>query len=118
MALRATHSGIRDALKPVLALIRMYPSRFIAVAVVVFLLNFAENAAGFFGPKYFQDEHGWTPGQFAMMGFFGGFLGIFGSAYAGRLSDRYGRRPIAIILFASSRLLEYSPMPLIVSTRA
>jgi len=81
----------------VIALIRMYPGRFAAIASVIFLLNFAENAAGFFAPKYFQDAHGWTPGQFALMGFFGGFLGIFGSAFAGRLSDRRGRKPVAVL---------------------
>ncbi len=79
----------------------MYPKRLITIAGVIFLLNFAENAAGFFGPKYFQDEHGWTPSQFAGLGFFGGFLGIFGSTIAGRWSDRHGRRRIAIIFLAA-----------------
>lgn len=88
---------LAGGLRPVIALIRMYPGRFAAIASVIFLLNFAENAAGFFAPKYFQDAHGWTPGQFALMGFFGGFLGIFGSAFAGRLSDRRGRKPVAVL---------------------
>jgi len=92
---------LAGTLRPVVDLIRMYPKRFIAIASVIFLLNFAENSAGFFGPKYFQDEHGWTPGQFAVLGFFGGFLGIFGSTIAGRWSDRFGRRRIAILFLAA-----------------
>jgi MFS family permease len=91
-----TRATLRSAGQPVAALLRMYPGRFAALAAVVFLLNFAENAAGFFGPKYFQEEHGWSPARFAALGFFGGALGIFGSAFAGRLSDRRGRRRIAI----------------------
>ena len=100
-AQQLTGSALANALRPVAALIRMYPRRLIAIAGVIFLLNFAENAAGFFGPKYFQDEHGWTPGQFAVLGFFGGFLGIFGSTIAGRWSDRHGRRRIAIIFLVA-----------------
>lgn len=102
-ALRVTReatSTLGAAIRPVLDLIRMYPGRFVAIGVVIFLLNFAENAAGFFGPKYFQDKHGWSPAQFAMLGFFGGSIGIFGSAFAGRLSDRRGRRLVAIAFLA------------------
>jgi hypothetical protein len=42
-------------------LLRVYPWRFMAVGSVVLLLNFSENAAGFFAPKYFQEVHGWSP---------------------------------------------------------
>ena len=86
-----------ETLGPMRSLIRDYPGRLIAIASVVFLLAFAENAAGFFAPKYFQEQHGWSPGQFGAMGFFGGFIGIFGSAFAGRISDTHGRRIVAIV---------------------
>ena len=95
-ASRSSSTHFANALRPVIDLARMYPVRFVAVGFVVFLLNFAENAAGFFGPKYMQDAHGWLPWQYSILGFFGGFLGIFGSAFAGRMSDRRGRRPVAI----------------------
>ena len=85
-----------SALLPLVQLMRAYPGRLAAIGAVIFLLNFSENAAGFFGPKYFQEAHGWTPREFATLGFFGGFLGIFGSTFAGRLSDRHGRRRIAM----------------------
>ena len=95
---------LSGALLPLVQLIRMYPARFMAIGSVVFLLTFAENSAGFFGAKYFQEQHGWSPAQFAIMGFFGGFLGIFGSAIAGRLSDRHGRRYIAIVFLLAHPL--------------
>jgi MFS family permease len=74
----------------------MYPARFVGIGTVVFLVYFAENAAGFFFPKYLQDAHGWAPWHVSVMTFFGGFLAIFGSAYAGRLSDRHGRRRVGV----------------------
>ncbi len=97
--------ALGGVVRPLLALIRMYPGRLLAVAGVMFLLNLADNASGFFGPKYFQEQHGWTPAQFALMGVFGGFLGIFGSAFAGRLSDRRGRRLVAVCFLLAHPLL-------------
>jgi MFS family permease len=84
----------------VLELISSYPGRLFGVSAVVALLAFAENAGGFFVAKYLQEAHGWAPWQYSVLGFFGGFVGIFGSAYAGRLSDRWGRRRVGILFLA------------------
>ncbi len=86
---------MEDLLRPIISLVRMYPGRFLALGSVIFLLNFSLNASGFFTPKYLQEAHGWAPWHYAALGYFGGFIGIFGSAYAGRLSDRRGRRKVA-----------------------
>jgi putative MFS transporter len=88
------------SLKPVMELVTAFPKRLIGIASVVALLAFAENAGGFFVAKYLQEAHGWAPWQYSVLGFFGGFIGIFGSAYAGRLSDRLGRRRVGIIFLA------------------
>lgn len=98
---RAGPFGLGAALRPMLDLVRVYPARFIGVAAVIFLLNFAENPAGFFQAKFIQDEHGWTPGMFSLLGLTGGFVGITGSTFAGRLSDRFGRRRVAIVFLAT-----------------
>lgn len=104
-ALAPSGRAVAEILRPVVNLARMYPGRLVAIGVVIFLLNFSENAAGFFGPKYLQEEHGWAPWQYSLMGVAGGFIGIFGGAFAGRLSDRYGRRRIAAIFLVANPLL-------------
>jgi predicted MFS family arabinose efflux permease len=56
----------------------------------------AEAAAGFFGPKYLQDIHGWTPSAVGFMTVFAGAFAIVGNTFAGWLSDRVGRRQVTI----------------------
>ncbi|MBW2091530.1 MAG: MFS transporter, partial [Deltaproteobacteria bacterium] len=93
--------SFRSVFQPLTGLIRMYPGRFIAIGAVILLVNFAVSAPSFFGPKYLQEAHGWAPWHVSVLGYFGGFIGIFGSALAGRLSDRLGRKRVAIFfLFA------------------
>ncbi len=108
----AAHAATRRAdsvrtgtIQPIIDLVRMYPGRFLMIASVVFLLNFAENSAGFFSAKYLQEEHGWQPWNYALLGLTGGFVGIFGATFAGRLSDLYGRRWVAIVFLTAQPLL-------------
>ena len=84
------------ALRPMIDLVRMYPARMAAICSVVFVLALAESAAGFFGPKFLQDSHGFNPGGVALLTFFGGAFAIVGNTVAGWLSDRFGRRRIAV----------------------
>jgi len=105
-ATRNSTSTLAAAFRPIADLARMYPGRLVAVGAVVFLLNFSENAAGFFGPKYLQEVHGWLPWHYSLLGVMGGFVGIFGGTFAGRLSDKMGRRPVAAaFLFAHTVLV-------------
>ena len=94
----------RGWLRPVVDLVRMYPGRILAIGAVIFLLNFAENSAGFFGPKYLQEAHGWEPWNYSLLGIAGGFIGIMGGPFAGRLSDRYGRKRVVSVFLASQPL--------------
>lgn len=82
--------------RPVINLLRLYPRRFVMMAGVVFIVAVAEAAANFFGPKYLQDAHGWTPGTVGMLTFFGGAFAIVGNTFAGWLSDRIGRKRVSI----------------------
>jgi MFS family permease len=112
-ALRAT-----PALAPFAALVRSYPRRLLALAGAVLLIGVATAPASFFAPKYLQDVHGWSPGWVAALNFGGGFFAIIGNPVAGRLSDRYGRRPITAIfavLAALSAIAFYASAGLVLA---
>ena len=94
---RAAALAPTPALAPIVALARAYPGRFAAVAAVAFVFSAGGAAADFMGPKYLQDAHGWSPARVAVLYVLGGALAIAGSAYAGRLSDRIGRRPVTVV---------------------
>ncbi|HTO55619.1 MAG TPA: MFS transporter [Myxococcota bacterium] len=91
---------------PMLALVRAYPRRFLMTAATLVFMGTAYAAADFFGPKYLQQAHGWTPGEVSLMYLTAGGLAILGAPLLGRLGDRIGRRPVAVaastglILFA------------------
>lgn len=84
------------ALAPAVNLVRGYPGRFAAMAVVTFFFAVGRAAPDFLGPKYLQDAHGWDPGNVAMVYIAGGALGIMGATFAGWLGDRSGRRPATV----------------------
>jgi MFS family permease len=85
-------------IEPAIGLVTQYPVRFFGVFAVAFVLALSGYASSFFLPKYLQDAHGWAPWHYSLLGFTGGFIALFGSAWSGRLSDRHGRR-VAIALF-------------------
>jgi putative MFS transporter len=104
-AARGAAPSLREALRPVADLVRVYPGRAAALGAVAFLLAFAERAAGFFAAKYVQEAHGWAPGHYALLGFIGGFAAIFANTIAGRASDRFGRRRLAVWFLALNPVL-------------
>jgi MFS family permease len=97
----AAHQATRDPatspLRPLAALVRRYPGRLGAVAAAVFILELAAAPAGFFGPKYLQDVHGWSPAAIGLLTVAGGALAIVGNTVAGWGSDRWGRRRVALV---------------------
>jgi putative MFS transporter len=94
---QATRGPATSALRPLRDLVRMYPGRLCAVAATVFILELAEAPAGFFGPKYLQDVHAWTPAAIGLLTMAGGALAIVGNVVAGWGSDRWGRRRVALV---------------------
>jgi len=84
------------ALQPLRHLLHMYPGRMTILSAVVFILAVTEAAAGFFGPKYLQEMHGWTPSGVGLLTVFGGAFAIVGNTFAGWLSDRVGRKYVTV----------------------
>ncbi len=101
----------RNALEPLAAVFRAYPTRLTIVFVVWLLYAMGAAPGGILVPKYLQEVHGWSPAAVSSLFVFGGLIGIVGNVVAGRTSDRLGRRTIGVaFMFAGAafELLLYS----------
>jgi putative MFS transporter len=86
------------SIRPLFDMLRESPARAAGIACAGFLPSIGLVGAFQFTGYFTQTVHGWTPGQYASMVFFGGALGIAGNVVAGHLSDRFGRRVVGITL--------------------
>jgi MFS family permease len=91
--------------EPLAQLYSAYPRRLVMMLSIAFLGSMGGNAAGFLFPKFLQEAHHWSPGNVSSLFLFGGALGIMGSIFAGRLSDRYGRRVMGAAFLFMAPLL-------------
>jgi MFS family permease len=89
------------SLAPLLGLMREFPGRALGIGMAGFLPAVGLVGAFQFTGYFSQTVHGWSPGQYAAMVFFGGALGVAGNIIAGRLADRFGRRAVGIVLLGS-----------------
>jgi MFS family permease len=86
-------SSVLDLLKDMM---RQYPRRIVTVIVTASAFGFAISPATLLAQKYMQDAYHYTPSQVSMVLIPGGLFGLGLTIVAGRLSDRLGRRPMAI----------------------
>ncbi|HVN63986.1 MAG TPA: MFS transporter, partial [Candidatus Binataceae bacterium] len=91
--------------QPIVHLFRAYPGRLMLMISVGFLASLGANAAGQFFPKFLQEAHGYSPSNVSMLFFFAGALGIMGHIFAGRMSDRFGRRAMGALFLILSPFL-------------
>ncbi|HUO04915.1 MAG TPA: MFS transporter [Candidatus Binataceae bacterium] len=91
--------------EPMVHLLRTYPRRIMLMVWVAFLASMGANSAGEFFPKFLQEAHGYKPFNVTLLFFFGGAIGIMGSIFSGRISDRFGRRPVGAFFLAAAPLL-------------
>ncbi|HWU56759.1 MAG TPA: MFS transporter [Rhizomicrobium sp.] len=96
---RLQAGAILDLLKDI---VRQYPARIITVIVAASAFGFAISPATFLAQKYLQDVYHYSPPQVSLVLIPGGLIGLGLAIAAGRLSDRLGRKPLAIAAAALS----------------
>jgi putative MFS transporter len=91
-ASRGSESGVRAILAPVLDLARVYPGRMAALVAAILPASLVMATAAGFVSKTLREIHGWAPGQVTLLYLSAGFIVFAGTALAGSLADRFGRR--------------------------
>ena len=79
---------------------RQYPGRVATVIIAAAAFGFAISPATLLAQKYLQDVYQYTPAQVSLILIPGGLIGLGLTIAAGRLSDRLGRKPMAISMAA------------------
>ena len=100
-----TQSGrsfITTHLSPIASVATAYPGRFAAMAVIILTVAISNVAAGLYGPTYLQSEHGWSPARLSFILLITGTVGVASALYLGSISDRFGRRRMAVLFLAAS----------------
>jgi putative MFS transporter len=77
-------------------IVRQYPKRVAMAFLAAAAFGFAMAPATFLAQKYLQDAYHYSPGQVSLVLIPGGLIGLGLTIAAGRLSDRWGRRPLTI----------------------
>ncbi|MEE8580934.1 MAG: MFS transporter [Myxococcota bacterium] len=86
--------------QPFWTMLRLYPGRTLAIALVGLFSAGAHAPAHQLLGDYVRTDHGWEPFEYSAMFICGGLLGIIGNTTAGRLADRLGRRVIGFLVLA------------------
>jgi MFS family permease len=84
---RATTDALRH-------LVHDYPRRLAAMCVMLFSFGFAIGPATVLMAKYLQQDHHYRPFQITLLYMLGGLISVAGSIFAGRVSDRFGRKRV------------------------
>ena len=98
----------RDYLAPLRTILHGYRKEAFVVATLALSFWFPLSAGLNFMSKYLQEVHAYTPTQISVLFLVAGTAAIFGNVIAGRLSDRYGRRPVlalAVVVNCSAFLV-------------
>jgi putative MFS transporter len=92
-------AAILDLVKDIF---RQYPFRVLTILISAAAFGFAISAPTILAQKYLQDVYHYTPGELTLLLIPGGLIGLGLAIVAGRLSDRLGRKPVAIAMVALS----------------
>jgi MHS family proline/betaine transporter-like MFS transporter len=95
---------------PLVALVRRHPGRVLALVAMILPIYVLTAPAITFQSKFLQEAHGYSPAAVAVLYFVGGGLSVVAQLGVGRVSDRIGRKPVALAalaLTAAGTLLLY-----------
>lgn len=98
-------SGLAGWWRPLALLLRRHPARMLAIGVIGATQTASIAAAYNFSAYFVQVEHGWAPGDYALMLAVAGVGGVLGHPFAGGMADRRGRRLVGVVLLALFPLL-------------
>ena len=79
------------------ALIRAHRQPVILIGIAYFLFWLPISPALSYNSQYLQSVAKWAPSQVALVSFAAGLIGLAGTFLGGRLADRFGRKPVALI---------------------
>ena len=99
---QSSPSYVKAHLSPIVSVATAYPGRFAALAVVILIVAISNVAAGLYGPTYLQSEHDYSPARLSTILLLTGIVGAASALYLGSLSDRHGRRRLAVLLLVAS----------------
>jgi MFS family permease len=102
---RETGSDSLGWWRPLAGLVREYPGRALAIGLVGASQSASSSAAYGFSAYFVQVEHGWEPGDYALMLVVAGLGGVLGHPFAGRMADTRGRRQVGGVLLGLFPLL-------------
>ena len=89
-------------LRPIVSVATAYPGRFAALGIVILIVAISNVAAGLYGPTFLQSEHEFSPSRLSTTLLVAGIIGAASALYLGSLSDRFGRRRMAVLLLVAS----------------
>jgi MFS family permease len=98
------HVGARigGALDMMRRIAREYPGRIALILIIVSAYGFAMAPAVVLANKYLQQTLHFAPWQTTALVIPGGLVALWLNVFAGRMSDRFGRKPVTIILMSVS----------------
>lgn len=88
--------------RPIVSVATAYPGRFAAMAAVILTIAISNVAAGLYGPTYLQSEHEWSPAYLSSILLVTGTIVVASALYLGSISDRFGRRRMAVLFLVVS----------------
>lgn len=81
---------------------REYPGRIVLILIIVSAYGFAMSPAVVLANKYLQQTLHFAPWQTTALVIPGGLIALWLNVFAGRMSDRFGRKPVTLLLMITS----------------